>query len=83
MIYINAFRSCHGMMTVSGISLNDFNMVASADDLNDLVTSLGYRQVDLYAASYGTRLALVTMRNHPEILRNVVLDSVVPVEARL
>ncbi len=83
MIYTNAFRSCHGMMTVSGIGLNDFNTVASADDLNDLVTSLGYSQVDLYAASYGTRLALVTMRDHPGILRSVVLNSVVPVEARL
>lgn len=83
MIYTNAFRSCHGMLTVSGIGLNDFNTVASSDDLKDLVTALGYTQVDLYAASYGTRLALVTMRNHPEILRSVVLDSVVPVEARL
>ena len=83
MIYTNAFRSCHGMMTVSGIDLNEFNTIANADDLKDLVTTLGYSQVDLYGASYGTRLALVTMRNHPEILKSVVLDSVVPVEARL
>lgn len=82
MIYTNAFRSCHGMMIVSGINPNDFNTVTSADDLKDLVTALGYKQVDLYAASYGTRLALVTMHNHPEILRSVVLDSVVPVESR-
>ncbi len=83
MIYTNAFRSCHGMMTVSGINLSDFNTISNADDLKDLVTTLGYSQVDLYGASYGTRLALVTMRSHPEILKSVVLDSVVPVEARL
>jgi pimeloyl-ACP methyl ester carboxylesterase len=83
MIYTNAFRSCHGMLTVSGIGLNDFNTIASADDLKDMVVALGYDKVNLYSASYGTRLALVTMRNHPEILRSVVLDSVVPVEARL
>ena len=82
MIFSNAIRSCHGMMTLSGIDLNAFNTTASADDLKDLVTALGYSQVDLYSASYGTRLALVTMRAHPEILRSVVLDSVVPVEAK-
>jgi pimeloyl-ACP methyl ester carboxylesterase len=81
MIFTNAFRSCHGMMVVSGTDPNDFNTDASSDDLKDLVTALKYPQVDLYAASYGTRLALVTMRKHPEILRSVVLDSVVPVES--
>jgi pimeloyl-ACP methyl ester carboxylesterase len=83
LIYTNAFRSCHGSMTVGGINLNSYNTVASADDLNDVVTALGYKQVNLFGASYGTRLALVTMRNHPEIVRSVVLDSVVPVEVKL
>jgi pimeloyl-ACP methyl ester carboxylesterase len=83
MIYTNAFRSCHGSMTVGGINLNSYNTVASSDDLKDVVTALGYKQVDLFGASYGTRLALVTMRNYPEIVRSVVLDSVVPVEAKL
>ncbi|MGB8212644.1 MAG: alpha/beta fold hydrolase [Anaerolineales bacterium] len=82
-IYTNAFRSCHDAMTVTGIELNSYTTLASSDDLKDIVTALGYKQVNLYSASYGTRLALVTMRNHPEIVRSVVLDSVVPVETKL
>jgi pimeloyl-ACP methyl ester carboxylesterase len=82
-IYTNAFRSCHGGMTLGGIELKSYTTVASSDDLKDIVTALGYKQVNLYSASYGTRLALVTMRDHPEIVRSVVLDSVVPVEAKL
>jgi pimeloyl-ACP methyl ester carboxylesterase len=82
-IYTNAFRSCHGAMTIGGTELNSYTTAASSDDLKDIVTSLGYKQVDLYSASYGTRLALVAMRDHPEIVRSAVLDSVVPVEVKL
>jgi len=54
-------------MTLSGIELNSYTTVASSQDLKDIVSALGYKQVDLYGASYGTRLALVTMRDHPEM----------------
>ena len=47
-------------MSIGGIDLNSYTTEASADDLKDIVTALGYTQVDLYGASYGTRLALVT-----------------------
>jgi pimeloyl-ACP methyl ester carboxylesterase len=82
-IYTNAFRSCHDAMTIGGIELNSYTTLASSDDLKDIVTALGYKQVDLYSASYGTRLALVTMRDHPGIVKSAVLDSVVPVEVKL
>ena len=82
-IYTNAFRSCHDAMTISGIELNSYSTVESSADLKDIVTTLGYKQVDLYAASYGTRLALVTIRDHPELVKSAVLDSVVPVDVKL
>ncbi len=82
-IYTNAFRSCHGSMLVGGIQLDSYTTQASSEDLKDIVTVLGYEQADLYAVSYGTRLALVTMRDHPEIVRSALLDSVVPVEVHL
>ena len=82
-IYTNAFRSCHGGMSLGGIELNSYTTVASADDIKDIVTTLGYKQVDLYGASYGTRLALVTMRNYPDLVRSAILDSVVPVDVKL
>ena len=83
LVYSNAFRSCHGNLTIAGIDLNAYTTEASSDDLKDIISTLGYKQVDLYSASYGTRLALVTLRDHPGIVRSVVLDSVVPIEVKL
>ena len=83
LVYSNAFLSCNGLMSSQGVQLNAYTTVASAADLKDLLAALGYERADLYGASYGTRLALVTMRDYPEIVHTAVLDSVVPVEANL
>jgi pimeloyl-ACP methyl ester carboxylesterase len=49
-----------------------------ADDLDDVRAALGYLQIDMLGISYGTRLAMVYARRHPERLRAMVLDSVAP-----
>jgi pimeloyl-ACP methyl ester carboxylesterase len=54
-----------------------------AMDAVDVLTALGYQQVNLYGASYGTRIAQLVMRDHPEFVRSAILDSVVPIEVRL
>ena len=81
--YQNAFLSCSGLLKAQGVKLGAYNTVESAADLKDIVTMLGYEKVNLYGISYGTRLALVTMRNHPQIVKSAILDSVVPVESNL
>ena len=83
LVYSNAFLSCNGLMQVSGVNLNAYTTLASAADVKDLLSVLNYPQANLYGASYGTRLALVVMREHPEIVRGAILDSVVPVEGNL
>ncbi len=83
LVYQNAFFSCGGLLQSQGIDLTAYSTVESAADLRDIVRLLGYEKVNLYGVSYGTRLALVTMRNHPEIVRSAILDSVVPVETNL
>jgi pimeloyl-ACP methyl ester carboxylesterase len=83
LVYKNAFLSCSGLLSVSGIELNAYTTVESAADLKDILGLLGYQQANLYGASYGTRLALVTMRNHPQVVKSAILDSVVPVEANV
>jgi pimeloyl-ACP methyl ester carboxylesterase len=83
LVYKNAFLSCGGLLQVNGIELNSYTTTESAADLKDILNLLGYSKVNLYGASYGTRLALVTMRNHPEIVKTAILDSVVPVEANV
>ncbi|MBN8583332.1 MAG: alpha/beta fold hydrolase, partial [Anaerolineae bacterium] len=83
LVYQNAFFSCGGLLQAQGNDLHAYSTVESAADLRDIVRLLGYEKVNLYGVSYGTRLALVTMRNHPEIVRSAILDSVVPVEANV
>ena len=49
--------------------------------MNDIRAALGYGTLNLIGVSYGTRLALTVMRDFPKVVRSVVLDSVVPLEA--
>ena len=53
------------------------------DDLDDVRAFLGYDKVNLYGGSYGTRAALVYLRQHPEHVRTVVLDGVAPTDMSL
>jgi pimeloyl-ACP methyl ester carboxylesterase len=55
----------------------------SADDLDDVRAALGYDQINLYGASYGTRLALVYAGRHANRVRSLVLDGVAPPDMRL
>jgi pimeloyl-ACP methyl ester carboxylesterase len=66
-----------------GINLGAYNSAENAADVNDLRLALGYEQVNLYGTSYGTRLALTVMRDFPEGIRSVILDSIYPPQANL
>jgi pimeloyl-ACP methyl ester carboxylesterase len=79
-VYPLALRRCRDRLTLRGINLAAYTSAASASDVRDLVALLGYGQVDLYGVSYGTRLALTVMRDHPEVVHSAVLDSVEPIE---
>ena len=82
-IILEAFQRCHDRLLGQGIDLTAYHSAASAADLNDLRLALGYDKLNLYAVSYGTRLALTLMRDHPEAVRSAVLDSVYPLQVNL
>lgn len=52
-------------------------------DLDDVRAALGYDQVNLWGGSYGTRAALVYVREHGEHVRSVILDGVAPLTMRV
>lgn len=70
--------ACRERLINEGINLSAFNSLENAADINALRQALGYEQINLYGVSYGTLLALHTMRDYPEALRSVILDAVVP-----
>jgi pimeloyl-ACP methyl ester carboxylesterase len=76
-LYLETALAC-GMDLEQIANLADYNSVENAADVEDLRRALGYDQVNLWGISYGTRLALEMMRDYPDGLRSVVLDSVFP-----
>ena len=50
----------------------------AVQDIDRVRKALGYRQINLYAVSYGTRVAQHYMRRFPAQTRYVILDGVVP-----
>ena len=71
---------CRERWLEDGVDFGAYNSAASAADVADLRVALGYDEWDLYGLSYGTRLALTVMRDHPEGVRSVILDSTYPPE---
>jgi pimeloyl-ACP methyl ester carboxylesterase len=59
-----------------------YDSAPAVDDLEELRAALGYRTLDLYGTSYGTRSALVYLRRHPEHVRLVLMHGSVPTDIR-
>jgi pimeloyl-ACP methyl ester carboxylesterase len=59
-------------------SLSLYSTPLAMDDLDDVRAALGYGQINIESASYGTRAALVYLRAHGSHVRSVVLRSVSP-----
>ncbi|MGF1513994.1 MAG: alpha/beta fold hydrolase [Elainellaceae cyanobacterium] len=74
-----AMGDCAEGLERLGVDLTQYNSVSNVQDIANLVDALGYDTFNLYGISYGTRLALTMMRDRPENLRSVILDSAYPV----
>ncbi len=60
--------------------LTQYTYAAFAQDLEEIRQALGYRALNVFAGSYGTRAAQVFMRAHPDSVRTAYLGSVVPID---
>lgn len=76
----DGLAACHERLVAEGVNLGHYNSATSAIDVQDLRQALGLadQQFNLLGSSYGTRLALTIMRDYPEDIRSVILDSVYP-----
>jgi pimeloyl-ACP methyl ester carboxylesterase len=70
--------ACHSRLIEQGVDLAAYTSAESVADLVDLRAALEYDEWNLYGVSYGSRLALTVMRDHPEGLRSVILDGPFP-----
>lgn len=76
-LYNEAIAACYERLQGEGIDLSAYNSLENAADVPLIARALGYQEYNFYGVSYGTLLGLHLMRNHPEGLRSVILDSVV------
>ncbi|WP_078999130.1 alpha/beta fold hydrolase [Streptomyces sp. WM4235] len=77
-LHVEATKACRDQLAGRGLDLSAYNDTESAADYEDLRSTLGIKQWNLYGISYGTHLALVYMRLHPEGLRSVGIDGILP-----
>ena len=73
-----ATEACHRELAATGADLSAYNSTESAADFADLRKVLGFDVWNVYGTSYGSYLAQTLMRDHPEGIRSVVLNSVLP-----
>jgi pimeloyl-ACP methyl ester carboxylesterase len=76
--HVAATRECRRDLVARGIDIAAYNTTENAADFADLRRALGYDRWNMFGVSYGTDLALTILRDHPEGLRSVILDSTVP-----
>jgi pimeloyl-ACP methyl ester carboxylesterase len=73
-------RECRETLLDAGVDLDAYNSLQNAADIPLVVAALGYGKYNFMGLSYGTMLAQHLMREHPDGLRSVVLDSAAPLE---
>lgn len=78
---VEAVTACSRRLQAEGVDLTGYNSRESAADIAELQRALEIESAVLYGVSYGTRLALSVLRYHPEGIRAVILDGVVPPQA--
>ena len=81
-LLLESLRTCRDDLAKVA-DLTAYNSAASAADVDEIRKALGYKHVNLWGGSYGTRLALEVMRRYPDGLRSVVLDAVYPPDVDL
>jgi pimeloyl-ACP methyl ester carboxylesterase len=73
-----AARACRDRLVAAGIDLSAYNTTENTADFDDLRHVLRIDTWNVYGYSYGSDLALSYLRDYPDGIRTVTIDSVVP-----
>ncbi|HEX9389857.1 MAG TPA: alpha/beta hydrolase [Usitatibacteraceae bacterium] len=58
--------------------LTQYTTTIAMADYDEVRAALGYRRINLWGGSYGTRAAMEYLRRYPDQVRSVVIDGVAP-----
>ncbi|MFE0752977.1 alpha/beta hydrolase [Inquilinus sp. NPDC058860] len=76
-------KNCWAKFRRAGHDPGLITTAASAADVSDLRRALGHATWNLWGMSYGSRIAMIVMRDHPQGVRSVILEGVVPPETNV
>lgn len=79
-IFQNAASLCKERLLKNGIDLNCYTTNDIAADINDLIKVLGIEEYNLLTMSYSTKIGQVLLRDYPDNIRSIVMDSPLPLE---
>ncbi|WP_411103243.1 alpha/beta fold hydrolase [Streptomyces sp. cmx-4-9] len=77
-LHVDATRTCRAQLAGRGADLAAYDSTESAADYADLRVALGLAEWNVFGISYGTDLALVYLLEHPEGIRSVGIDGILP-----
>jgi pimeloyl-ACP methyl ester carboxylesterase len=72
-----SIRRCRAQLEQKA-DLRMYTTPAAVEDLDEVRKWLGYKTINLYGGSYGSRVALVYLRRFPQNVRTVTLRAVYP-----
>jgi pimeloyl-ACP methyl ester carboxylesterase len=73
-------EACRDDLMHQGIDLTAYNTRENAADFHDLRIGLNIEKWVLFGISYGTKVALQILANHPAEISAVILDSTLPLD---
>jgi pimeloyl-ACP methyl ester carboxylesterase len=77
--FVAAVRRCRDALRQKA-DLRYYTTPIAMDDLDEVREWLGYPRINIFGVSYGTTAALVYVRQHPEHIRVVALQGVLPLD---
>ncbi len=79
----DGFMACRDRLQAEGHNLGAYTTNQNAADVEAIRLALGYDALNLYGGSYGSLLAQAVMRDHPDHIRSVALNSTLPLQKSL
>jgi pimeloyl-ACP methyl ester carboxylesterase len=78
-----SMKKCFERLATSGIDATAYTTRESADDIDELRIALGADKVTLWGISYGTHLALASLRAHGAHIDRAILAGIEPLNSTL
>lgn len=68
-------KACRDQLLKQGVDLSQYNSARISGDMEALRKALGFKQWNVWGASYGARLAMTFARYYPASTRTVIVDG--------